>query len=289
MSLLKRLYQSLPIIRELVDLRDALRLLIFHSIGQRAAQQASFIQHALATSPKYADRRKLIHYEYQVFSQNGEDGIIAEIFRRLGTRSRTFVELGVGDGLENNTAFLLTQGWRGGWIEGDSAFLRQIGKEFHGMLETGQLRLVHAFVTAENVTSLVAQLGLHEEIDFLSIDLDRNTSHVWKALQKVRPRVVAVEYNATFPADAAWEVPYEAQRVWNQSAYFGASLKTMELIGRERGYLLVGCDFSGTNAFFVRAEEDLSAFAGPFTSENHHEPPRYWSSLRAAHARRLAD
>ena len=289
MSLIRRFYHRLPIFRELIQIRDALNVLTIHSNALRAAQRQALIHHELATADRYADRRKLAHHEFQVFSQNGEDGIIAEIFRRIGTRSRTFIELGVGEGLENNTAFLLTQGWRGGWIEGDRSCARQIQNEFHSLLEGEQLNLVNAFMTAENVASLVAQLGLPNEVDFLSIDIDRNTSHVWKALSQVRARVVAVEYNATFPADVEWEVPYDAHRVWNHSAYFGASLKTMDLIGQAGGYVLVGCDLSGTNAFFVRADEDLSSFATPFTPENHYEPARYWITLRAAHARRFAD
>ena len=38
--------------------------------------------------------------------------MIQEIFRRIGTTNRTFVEFGVGDGLENNSLFLLKQGAR---------------------------------------------------------------------------------------------------------------------------------------------------------------------------------
>src|SRR4051812_4954091 len=44
-------------------------------------------------------------FEFAVYSQNGEDGILQEIFRRIGTTSRRLVEIGCGDGLQNNTAF----------------------------------------------------------------------------------------------------------------------------------------------------------------------------------------
>jgi hypothetical protein len=285
MNQLKRLYQSLPIVRELREIRDALWTLIGHASRQSLAQRETFVQRTLATCAKYADRRKLNRHEFQVFSQNGEDGIIAEIFRRIGVRSRVFVELGVGNGLENNTTFLLAQGWRGGWIEADAAAVASIRGEFSRALDSQQLSLINALVTIENVTSLIEQLRVPEEIDFLSVDIDRNTSHVWKVLKSFRPRVVAIEYNSTFPPDVVWEIDYQAERVWNRTAHFGASLKALELSGRERGYALVGCDFSGTNAFFVRTDENLSQFADPFTAENHHEPARYWTSLRSAHPR----
>jgi hypothetical protein len=48
----------------------------------------------------------------------GWSSIIAEIFRRIGTTNRVFVEFGAETGEENNCRFLLLQGWRGLWIEG---------------------------------------------------------------------------------------------------------------------------------------------------------------------------
>lgn len=69
-------------------------------------------------------------------------------------------------------------------------------------------------------------------------------------------------------------VDYNPEARQNSSMFFGASLKSMELLGREKGYQLVGCSFSGVNAFFVR--EDLTAknFAIPPTAENFYEPMR---------------
>ena len=53
---------------------------------------------------------------YKVYSQGDEDGIIDAIFRVVGEGSRVFVELGCGNGLENNTHYLLLRGWTGcGW------------------------------------------------------------------------------------------------------------------------------------------------------------------------------
>ena len=42
-----------------------------------------------------------------------EDGITIEIFKRLkNLNSGSFLELGVGDGTENNTLILLSLGWK---------------------------------------------------------------------------------------------------------------------------------------------------------------------------------
>lgn len=62
--------------------------------------------------PRLQDPRVVTGIHGQVYSQNNEDGIIAEIFRRIGTQNRTFVEFGVGDVLQNNTRLLLELGWK---------------------------------------------------------------------------------------------------------------------------------------------------------------------------------
>lgn len=70
------------------------------------------------TEKRLNDTRCLERYGYKVYSQNDEDGIIQEIFRRIGVSNKIFVEFGVQDGLESNAHYLLFQEWKGLWIEG---------------------------------------------------------------------------------------------------------------------------------------------------------------------------
>ena len=137
---------------------------------------------ALLASPRNAEPRRLNRFEAQVFSQSGEDGIIAEIFRRVGAPSRTFVEVGVGDGLENNTAFLLAQGWSGIWVEADRAALKRARVQFARPIAEGRLRVVESFVTAENLPATLREAGCADEPDLFSLDIDRNTYYAWQAL-----------------------------------------------------------------------------------------------------------
>src|ERR1700751_3619631 len=71
--------------------------------------------------PRHADPKRLVLYGYKVYSQNDEDGLIAEIFRAIGTKTRTFSEFGVETGVEFNSAKLLVDGWRGLWMESNAA------------------------------------------------------------------------------------------------------------------------------------------------------------------------
>ncbi len=145
------------------------------------------------------------------------------------------------------------------------------------------------YVDQENSTTVFEQLGVPQTFDLMSLDIDQNTYYLWKALQDYAPRVVVVEYNAMIPSFIDWKVHYEADKMWDGSQNFGASLKAFELLGRELGYRLVGCDFNGVNAFFVREELAAGNFLAPFTAENHFEPPRYEYIHRRGHAPALLD
>jgi hypothetical protein len=240
----------------------------------------------LQRHPRYADPLRLPRCALQINSENGEDGIIHEIFRRVSLSSRVFAEVGVGDGTENNTAFLLSQGWKGFWIDASDHFQRALNKQ-RGAAEN--LRWLVSFVRKENVAALFKQLGVPKEFDLLSLDIDQNTYYAWEGLHEFRPRVVVVEYNAALPPDVDWKVAYDGDRKWDGTQNFGASLKAFELLGRRLGYSLVGCEFIGSNAFFVRDDLVADRFAAPFTSENHYEPPRYALSNRRVHVKAILD
>ncbi|MDR2343439.1 MAG: hypothetical protein LBD86_02760 [Spirochaetaceae bacterium] len=211
-----------------------------------------------------------------MYSQNDEDGIIEEIFKRIGTTNKKFVEFGIQNGLESNCHFLLHKGWSGLWIEGSKKYADETRVLFKKVLESGRLTVVNAFITAENINRLIDEAGnITGEIDLLSIDIDGNDYWVWEAINSVKPRVVAIEYNAKFPPGHEWIMAYDEHHVWSGDDEHGASLKALELLGERLGFQLVGTNFNGVNAFFVRKELVKDSFPQPATAENLYNPVRY--------------
>ena len=152
-----------------------------------ATQQESYILQLLAT-PRYQEPKRLLRHENQVFSRSGTDGIVDEIFRRIGTTSKVFAEIGCGNGLENNTANLLWSGWKGFWFDGSDSNLAEVKRHFKTPLSDGRLKLSQAFFDAENAAGVLRDAGVPAEFDMFSLDIDRNTYHVWEALSVFRPR-----------------------------------------------------------------------------------------------------
>ena len=236
----------------------------------------------LFNNNSYTASKKVTHFHRSIYTQNGEDGIIQEIFKRIGVTNKYFVEFGV-HGTKNNSTYLLLKGWKGLWIGESDLGEVSIRKNFKPQISGQQLIFYKKRITKENIELIFNTNEVPPEFDFLSIDLDGNDYWIWEAISNYSPRLVCIEYNSTFPPDITCVMTYNPDHVWNQTSYFGASLKALEVLGGKKGYHLIGCDFAGCNAFFVREDQDLERFEQPFTAENHYEPPRYFLRKRSGH------
>ena len=234
-------------------------------------------------------------YELRVYSQNGEDGILLYIFSKIGVTNRTFVEFGVGEGKQCNTANLcLNFGWHGLMMDGSRShaysalrYYRRLGKG------AADVKILHCNVTAENINSTLLENGLGGDIDLLSIDIDGNDYWVWKAIDGIAPRVVVIEYNALLGYSQSSTVKYEPnfERFGTDRSgiYHGASLAALERLGASKGYVLLGCDSSGVNAFFVRKDLALGTIATVSPKDAYYPSARWSSKLSLEEQFNLAD
>ena len=77
----------------------------------------------------------LLNYRLNIYSQNGEDGIISEILKRLNLDQKElwYVEFGAWDGIHLSNTFALVQrnNWNAVYIEGDK-------NKYNDLLKTSQ-------------------------------------------------------------------------------------------------------------------------------------------------------
>ena len=200
---------------------------------------------------------KITDWEFQVFSQSGQDGIIQYLIRHMDVPQTTFVEFGVQDYREANTRFLLlNNNWSGLVMDGDEANVWAIRRD--PIYWRHDLRADCCFITAENINDVLRDRGCVGEIGLLSIDIDGNDYWVWQAIQVIQPAIVICEYNFRFGCDRPVVVPYDAKFVRGKAhfswIYYGASLPALCHLANRKGYGFVGCNSFGNDAFFVRRD-----------------------------------
>lgn len=205
----------------------------------------------------------LVGFEKNFFSENGEDGILFEIFQRIGRAAIIseksdnsihwtldfFCEFGAWDGKSFSNSWNLASksNWGGLFIESDkkkfSSLLNNC-KELHG-----DISCQNVVVDSEGINSLdniLAQNRVPRYFALLSIDIDGNDFHVWKSLDSHFPAVVVIEYNFTIPIGVFFT---QENR---QGVSIGSSASSLRQLGSEKGYILVAA--TKTNLIFVRNE-----------------------------------
>ena len=194
-------------------------------------------------------------YEFKVFSQNGEDGIIQFLIQNTEIKNKIFVEFGVETYKEANTKFLLlNSGWSGLIIDGDKDAMEKIASsDLHWKYG---LKSVGNFITKDNINEIIKSAGIEGEIGLLSVDIDGNDYWVFKSINCINPQILIMEYNSMFGDTHKISVPYDENFVRSQkhysNLYYGASIAALCDIANKKGYDLVGSNSFGNNLFFIR-------------------------------------
>lgn len=206
---------------------------------------------------RHKDSSVVSDYEFKIFSQWGEDGILQFLTGNIDIRNKTFIEFGVEDFLESNCRFLLMKDvWQGFVIDGSAKNIDRLRASY--FYWRYPLSAKAAFITRENVCELLDESGFDKDLGILSIDIDGVDYFVLERLQDWRPRILIAEYNGVFGMKNPVSVPYQSdfQRTQQHPSnlYYGASLSAFIHLLQGRGYALVGVNSVGSNAFFVRRE-----------------------------------
>lgn len=186
-------------------------------------------------------KNSLLSYKKNIYSQNGEDGIIHRIFEIIGTENKTCCEVGAGDGVRfSNTRQLILGGWRAVMVERNARLFRRLKERYKG---NSNVFCVNHFIdeTDNTLDKILQGLGV-AELDFLSLDIDGLDYEILKTL-RMRPRLICVEVNAGHMPTDLHELPREIAK-----RNIGQPFAIFSRIASENGYGLV-C-YTG-NAFFL--------------------------------------
>lgn len=178
--------------------------------------------------------RNLLSYrKNNIYSQNGEDGVIAEIFRRLDRKTGWFCEFGAWDGKYGSNCYaLLKRGWRGVMIEGDPLRFKALGKTVLNYPEL--LYIKNAYVRHEGnedtLDQLLSATPIPSYFELLSIDIDGFDYHIWQSLKNYHPICVVIEIDSSTPPGEEY--------IYNGSGRL-TSFSAMLKLGEDKGYSLI--------------------------------------------------
>lgn len=157
-------------------------------------------------------------YGFSKYSQHGEDGVIDECVRRINP-IKICCEFGANNGLRfSNTFSLLEQGWVGYFYEENEECKTALMTHLAPYLAVSNI----IRITRNNINQwVVRKLGV------LSIDVDNDDYHLWKAYSG-EADIVIIEINSGIIPPKE-EVPGGS----------GASYTSMLKLGLSKGYFLI--------------------------------------------------
>ena len=210
-------------------------------------------------------------FEFSCHSQNGEDGIILYLLSRINVENHFIVEIGTEDGHEcNSTNLILNFGWHACLIESDVEMASNAVRYFRDANAGERVQVINERATPENINRLISKTAMPRQPDVLSIDIDSHDYWLWEAMDVIEPRLVVIEYNASFGPSRSVTIPYgeRPQLTKEQLKYYqGASITALSRLGKRKGYELIAGDSKGVNAFFIRNDICTTAGLSPATPE----------------------
>lgn len=186
-----------------------------------------------------------LNYAKNIFSQNGEDGIIEKILSDLNITDGILVEFGAWDGLYLSNIFNLWKDRKYQAILIEP--LKERVDELYLLKEKfNNIEIHHRFVnpSKEHVDCIdnILEKSLfninEDNFQLMSIDIDSCDYSIFESIQKYFPKIIVIETNTNYDANTEYV-----------SSHNGCSLKSVCMLAEKKGYTLV-CHTG--NAIFVR-------------------------------------
>ena len=140
----------------------------------------------------------LLQFKRNINSQNGEDGIIEELFKIMNIQKGNFIEFGAWDGKAySNTYKLFEEGWSGIYIEADQYKYSDLVNNFKSYKNITCLREYVGFSNDSSLDAIIDRSNhVNKSFVFVSIDVDGLDYFIFDKFNKYLPKVICIEVNS---------------------------------------------------------------------------------------------
>jgi hypothetical protein len=197
-----------------------------------------------------------LKYARNIYSQNGEDGIIEKILGDLGITDGNVIEFGAWDGLYISNIYRLWKygNFNGILIEGD----KEKADKFSD--SQGKAKMFNYFISPDrgdenSIDNVLDKIGIDGDIALMSIDIDSCDYYVMESMEKYKPAIIIIETSNGFGYEAI-----------HKSYDSGCSMRAVWELAEEKNYTMVAYT---ANAILVRNDllNNLSEFDSSITRE----------------------
>lgn len=185
-------------------------------------------------------------YARNVFSCNGEDGIIERLVAATVAKRLYYVDVGAWDGVTNSRSrnLAVTHAWHGLLLENDCVVRKQLENNYAAHHKIQIAAGVKALSGETSLDAILKQHHVPVDLDLLLLNVYGMEYYIWESLQEVSPKVIAVQFNPTIQNDVKFIQPNDF------NCFQGCSLRALIELAHYKNYELVGVTLE--TAFFVQ-------------------------------------
>ncbi len=176
-----------------------------------------------------------------IYSQHGEDGILAYLIDKLNIHQGWCCEFGAWDGKRFSNTFNLIENknWKGVLIEADIIKFRQLQKTIKKLKYPKNVILRNKIVhylpgKGTLLDNILSNTPIIKDFDILSIDVDGPDYHIWKSLTNYRPKIVIIEHSGIDD----WIIQREGA-IHKKDIDGSTSFWSMKDLGESKNYILL--------------------------------------------------
>ncbi len=213
------------------------------------------VSHIIKIRPQYKNYENLNDLDYKIYSQNGEDGIIDYLLSSLSIDKPNFLEIGIGDYSECNTRFIYERASaKGIVIDCIDDLEKKISKNVN--LWKGDLKIVNEKVNSKNIIDILKRFSALENLDLFSLDIDGIDYWILEKMPVNFSKIAVIEFNSIYGPNLKITTPnienFDRSKYHFSNLCFGASLKAIVDLMKEKNFSFVGTNLTRCNAFFVQ-------------------------------------
>ncbi len=170
-----------------------------------------------------------LKYRRNIYSQNGEDGILEELIKRIDLKEIEVCEFGAWDGKHYSNTFNLVENYAA-----KAVYIEQDKVRFNDLIETSKhfknILPINSSINLKGnlFDKVVANTFLKKNFDILSIDIDSNDLEVWESIKNYEPKIVIIEI-------CSYILPGKLER-YNLEKNTKNSFTSTINVGKSKGY-----------------------------------------------------
>lgn len=145
------------------------------------------------------------------------------------------VDIGASGGIESDPlySFITNPVFKGLCIEGNLEKVEYLRRKT-------SCDVCSEYIYPHNILSIFSKFNVPIDIDVLKIDIDGfDLEIIRKILEIYKPKIIIAEVNEKIPPPIVFEVLYKENYAWDESHFFGFSIKAGEVLMKKHGYSII--------------------------------------------------